>query len=198
MARLIGEAYVPIQDETARFDHIQAVLKYVEKTEHDYLLTGGDATVHTSFMPHQPADFLAIMSDCVASAQGGKFLDVGCGPGTKMLLAQEIFGLDVHGIELNPEMAAKANEQFPDRVITGDALNGDGLYTVQDIIWLYRPFKDGTKEDELERLIMHRMKPGAILVGGAWEMSDKPKGWHTVVDDWEIGRGAWKKPRNAG
>jgi trans-aconitate methyltransferase len=183
------------------FERIQKTLQEVAETEHEYLLRGGDRDVHTSFMPYQPADFLAIMSDVVAAANGEQFLDVGCGPGTKMRLAQEIFGLYPVGVEIDAEMARKARESFGAAVYTGDALtNYTDIYSTVDIIWLYRPFKDAVKEDELERLIMHRMKPGAILAGGHWEMNSSPKGWNTVVDDCEtrggatVVRGAWMKP----
>lgn len=176
------------------FERIQKTLQEVAETEHEYLLTGGDKDIHTSFMPYQPADFLAVMSDVVANARGSQFLDVGCGPGTKMRLADEIFGLNVYGTEIDEAMAAVAKKRFGSKVCWHDALDTAALYDDMDIIWLYRPFKDATKEDELERLIMHRMKPGAILAGGAWEMAKPPGKWITIVDDWELRRGAWQKP----
>src|ERR1700722_2231215 len=158
------------------FERIQKTLQDVTETEHRDLLAGGDKDVHTSSMPYQPADFLAIMSDCVANARGKQFLDVGCGPGTKMTLAQQIFGLYPVGIEIDAEMAAVAKGWFGASVYEDDALAFPAhRYEGFDIIWLYRPFKDSVKEDELERLIMHRMKPGAILAGGAWESADNPR-----------------------
>jgi trans-aconitate methyltransferase len=185
------------------FKRVQKTLQEVAETEHEFMLAGGDKDVHTSFMPYQPADFLAMMSDVVANARGHQFLDVGCGPGTKMRLAHEIFGMGVFGIERDTEMAFKARGLYGDCVVIGDALTQHAsFYSTPDVIWLYRPFKDATKEDELERLIMHRMKPGAILAGGAWQMAKAPKGWITVVDDCEsmLGvtsiRGAWQKPGN--
>jgi trans-aconitate methyltransferase len=125
--------------------------------------------------------------------QGPRFLDVGCGPGTKMLLASRFFGLDAAGIEISPEMAGAAQAHGP--VTTGDALQVPaGTYGQFDLIWLYRPFRDPELEEKLEARIMDEMKPGAILAGGAWEHCPADSRWHTVVDDWELRRGAWMRP----
>jgi SAM-dependent methyltransferase len=144
------------------------------------------------FMPYQIADFAAVMTDVVAETNGPKFLDVGCGTGTKMVLARELFGLEPSGIERDPEMACRAQNRG--HVMQGDALDFPD-YRVFDIIWLYRPFRDPDKESSLEGKIMAQAKSGAILVGGAWEICPQAVGWNTIVDDWDdMRRGAWQKP----
>ena len=179
-----------------RFEELQETVRYVQDTEHRYLAHGDRRDpVTLPFMPYQPAAFTGILLDCIPVLQGPNFLDIGCGPGTKMLLAESLFGLTANGIEIDPEMAILASYAHAD-IYLGDALAHGNLYSDADLIWLYRPFRDPVKEDELERLVMHRMKPGAVLAGGQWQMEKPPRGWITVVDDWEDGvkSGAWIKP----
>ena len=70
----------------------QRTIRWVMDEEHRLLMHGnrkGDAEC-LPFMPFQPAEFIAIMFDVVAETSGAKFLDIGCGTGTKMTLAHEI------------------------------------------------------------------------------------------------------------
>jgi SAM-dependent methyltransferase len=184
---------------------IAELAKYVMETEHEYNLTGERSETTLPFMPYQPADFIGILWECMPELSGHFFMDVGCGPGTKMKIAQDLFGLDVHGIEIDPDMRAVAEALFSGerRVYKeGDALNCSFYGNSYDLIWLYRPLRDKALEYKLEKKITDAMKPGAILAGGSWEMDVATLGWHTIVDDCmispdgsaKIWRGAWMKP----
>jgi SAM-dependent methyltransferase len=162
------------------------------QTEHLYKSHGSNRQdpVYTPWMPFQVGEFMSIMAEVVAEANGARFLDVGCGPATKGTLAREIFGLDVAGIEVDLAMARVASAHST--VFAKDALDFED-YGSYDIIWLYMPFRDVHLEAELERKIMAAMKPGAILAGGGWETTDMTR-WIPVVDEWDAPRGAWMKP----
>jgi len=149
--------------------------------------------VYNPWMPFQMADFVAIMTECVAQSEGRMFLDVGSGIGTKLAVAQELFDLEAMGIEYDPVMAGYADDSG--RVtLTCDALKYEG-YDRYDIIWMYRPFRDPLSQAKLEHKIYEAMKPGAIIAGAA--LCAPPHGFEIIIDDWEIGcRGAWKKPLN--
>jgi SAM-dependent methyltransferase len=191
---------------TTRSQDIAALVTDVAKTEHEYLLHGDRHDPNTTpWMPYQPADFIAILWDCLPAMEGNAFLDVGCGPGTKMKIARDLFGLEVRGVEIDAAMATEARKTFPDggHVRTGNALHYTGqLYSSFDLIWLYRPFRDATLERRLEKHIIATMQPGAILAGGSWETDPGSLGWETIVDDTLnnphgpgcIWRGAWRKP----
>lgn len=172
---------------------VQAVLRACRDLEFQYL-SHGDRNPKAAclpFMPFQIGEWLSIMSEVIMEANGNHFLDVGCGPGTKIRLAQRLFGLLGEGIEIDQKMAAVASVYT--EVTLGDALDYK-RYGDHEIIWLYRPFRDPDLEAELEQRIMEQMKPGAILAGGAWQMAERPP-WIPVVDDWYNGqRGAWMKP----
>ena len=187
------------------FEDIAALVSDVQETEHKFLLHGPrHDPLYTPWMPYQPADFIGILWECMPELKGNWFLDVGCGPGTKMKIAETLFGLEVRGVEINHEMADEARKHFtePGVVCTGNALNYDGLGYQFDLIWLYRPFRDPVSEIRLEQRIMDAMKPGAILAGASWEIDPAALGWQTIVDDCLISpdgtskiiRGAWQKP----
>lgn len=182
--------------EATRAERVQQVVRWVQDTEHKHLMHGDRRDpVFLPFIPYQPADFLAVMLDCVAEASGSRFLDIGAGPGTKMALAAELFGLEAHGIEIDKDMALTASSVG--QVVVRDALGVSDAYVREfDIVWMYRPFRDPHFEHQLEQQVMDAMNPGAILAGGQWEMEKPPAGWITIVDDWDGGakRGAWMKP----
>jgi SAM-dependent methyltransferase len=191
--------------EVPRFEATAALVSEVQETEHKYLLHGPrHDPIVTPWMPYQPADFIGIVWECMPEMAGRLFIDIGCGPGTKMRIAEMLFGLDVRGIEINADMADEARKYFPEPgiVCTGDALDY-GLGDRFDLIWLYRPFREAGRELLLEQRLMDRMKPGAILAGSGWEIDPALLGWSTIVDDClispdgtaKIVRGAWQKPQ---
>lgn len=177
------------------FKAVAKTIRNVQETEHRWLKQGDPASPVLPWMPFQPAEFCSILFECVPEMTGAWFLDVGCGPGTKMLLARDLFGLEVHGIEINPVMGLVAGEAFGAGVYTADALKmPPGFYAGYDLIWMYRPFRDRKLEEQLEARVMDEMKSGAILAGAHWEICPADHRWIPVFDDWEIRRGAWMKP----
>lgn len=179
---------------TERAWQIRDLMQRVEEMEPEWLTHGNrHDDKYLPWMPFQPANFIAMIAECMTYASGFRFLDVGCGIGSKLALATTVFGLQADGVEVDSVMAAEACKWRCGNVIPQDALDVPGLYADYDIIWLYRPFRDRKCEEQLEKLVRENMKPGAILAGGAWE-THPPASWPIVIDDWEIRRGAWIKP----
>ncbi len=202
---------------TTHAQHVGALASDVQETEAKYLLHGTDRHNPrvTPWMPYQPADFIGIIWECMPqitpqeqdSHYAPGFLDVGCGPGTKMAIAASLFGLVVSGIEIDSAMALEAAKYLASiptaEVEEGDALHvPEGYYGNFDLIWLYRPFRDANLERALEARIIDEMRSGAILAGGSWETDLAALGWQAIVDDTLIApdgvaciwRGAWQKP----
>jgi SAM-dependent methyltransferase len=186
--------------------NLAALVRDVQETEARYLLHGDrHDPVTTPWMPYQPADFIGILWECLPELTGNRFIDVGCGPGTKMQIAGSLFGMEVHGIEIDRAMAVEAAKSLAGtgaRVECADALAvHPGRWAPYDFIWLYRPFRSAMQESVLEGHIIEGMKPGAILAGGSWETNIPGLGWQTIVDDTLndprsdacIWRGAWRK-----
>jgi SAM-dependent methyltransferase len=176
-----------------QFRDTAALVREVYAAEHRWLRQGDPCSPVNPWMPFQPGEFLSILFECVTVMTGREFLDVGCGPGTKMQLARHFLSLEPCGIEINPVMAEAAEEHG--EVVNGDALKVfPGVYEGFDLVWMYRPFRDPELERKLEARVTGEMKPGAVLAGGSWETCPADLGWLPVVDDWELRRGAWMKP----
>jgi len=98
----------------------------------------------------------------------GTFIDVGCGPGTKVILAHEL-GFKAHGIEYDLELVKIAKKIcmkvfYDDSTIElGDALTYN-FYDKYDVIYYYCPLSDRDKQIILEKKIEDDMKVGAILI----------------------------------
>lgn len=144
------------------------------------------------WMPADIAQFLLLLLEAVAAQHGAEYLEVGCGPGTKLELAREMFGLAVHGIEKDPEMAAAAAVRLgPGTVREADAL-GWPFYAAYDIVFFNRVFRDEVLEAELEAQVWRDMRRGAAVI--CMNLAAPPPGWLPVTDDWEARRGVWIKP----
>lgn len=176
----------------SRVGKLQRVLNEAAESDYAFMLQGGDK-IRSGWTPFQIADFVAIMTEVIAVADGPAFLEVGSGIGTKCLVAREMFGLITFGIEYSEYLADEALRKSCGPVWTGDALDYNYGYCNHDIIWMYRPFRDEELEDQLEQKIYSEMRSGAVLAGA--DLQNAPQGWITVVDDYDMGnRGAWKKP----
>lgn len=138
------------------------------------------------WMPFPVPAFLALLLEAVPEAPGSRFLDIGCGPGSKMLLAREICGLDVTGIEIEPQAAAEAG------VVPVDAADFTD-YGKYDLIWFNRVYRDPGLQAVLEARIWAGMAPGAVVMCANLE-APPPSSWLIVLDDWEARRGIWRKP----
>jgi SAM-dependent methyltransferase len=146
---------------------------------------------YTPWMPSDVAQYLVLLIEAMAEASGDRFLEVGCGPGTKMLLARDLFGLDVKGFDRVPEYVAAAREHGLD-VVLHDALHYPG-YRDFDIVFLNRPCREPVLERELERTVWAQMRRGAVLIEMNCEMRPPEERWLIITDDWESKRGIWYK-----
>ena len=144
------------------------------------------------WLPYPMFDFIALLAEAMPAVQGPKFLDVGCGPGTKMRIAEVMFGMNVAGLEISPSLATAAREAGL-AVEETDARAWLG-YGEADLVFLNRPV---APPERLERHIMRLMKPGAVLisVNGATSPA-RHAGWDVVSEEYGPGpvKGIWVKP----
>lgn len=151
----------------------------------------GDETMFTPWMPSDPAQFLVLLIEALAEAPGNSFLEVGCGPGTKMMLARGLFGLDVTGFDRVPEYVTAAQQQGLN-VADCDAFDFQA-YGKFDIVFFNRPFRDRQTQRDLEKLVYSKIRRGAVVI--AMNLETQPPGnkYLVVTDDWESRRGVWLK-----
>lgn len=91
------------------------------------------------------------------------FLDVGCGIGNVMLLAEQL-GFEVHGLEKDRKPCAVARRLFdPERVSEADIWEYAD-YQRFKVIYYFRPFADRELQLQFERMIEDRLQPGGLLI----------------------------------
>lgn len=91
-----------------------------------------------------------------------KFLDIGCGFGTKVLFADAL-GFDAWGIECNKKYADIAKRiTFYWKIKKGNALNYK-KYNEYDILYFYEPMKSN-KIDKFYKKVLNNAKSPSIIV----------------------------------
>ncbi len=185
------------ETDISRYLHMIDVCKTVAKLDKEWQRgdVGHDDARYTPWMPNPSwPDYVALLAEAMPDVEGPRFLEVGCGIGTRMLIAREMFGLDVSGIERVPEYVAQAKE-LGLSVECIDALGWEG-YGTFDVVWLNRPFRDPEMELALEGQIWAEVEPGTVVLCA--NLQDRPPTWWwPVFEDVDIRRWIVQKPRVA-
>jgi SAM-dependent methyltransferase len=108
-----------------------------------------------------PVDRFLPLLVIAAARNHGPFLDVGCGIGTKLLIA-ESRGLKAEGIEIVPDYVDEARRLGVNASVA-DAVTFT-RYGEFGIVFINHPLKDFDAEDSLELMIQDQMSPGAVLI----------------------------------
>lgn len=149
---------------------------------------------YVRWMPYELSRFVMFLTDAVAVATRGSaylghyFLDVGAGPGTKVLLARELFGLEAAGIEIVPEYVAAAHA-LGAHVLQCDARTYEGYHT-HDIVYLNRPVQDPA----FERRVMGLMRPGSVLITVNGMTRPPHTEWEPVSEEYDVPDGLIRPP----
>ena len=121
---------------------------------------------YIALAPSRFEDQLKIVAGMFDREHDITFVDVGCGLGTKLVLARHTAGIRyVVGIEKHPKYVRLAKKLLRGSgavIIKGDALDMD--YGQYDIIYFYCPLRDHLKQQTLEARIIETMKPGAFVM----------------------------------
>ena len=97
-----------------------------------------------------------------------RFMDVGCGGGTKLLLAAQIFGT-VHGLEYDPGYVRAARELLATlnldeiEVFQADA-RAFTRYDNYDVLYFFQPMSDPVALHALEDHVAAIARPGTVLI----------------------------------
>lgn len=116
-----------------------------------------------AFVPFPCGAFVDLITEAfsiLGSDTSKKFLDIGCGIGTKVILACPLF--DSYGIEYDEKYCEKAKSLGINRVGLVDAMLFD-KYDQFDLLYYYRPMHDSVKYREFESKVHAEMKPGALV-----------------------------------
>jgi hypothetical protein len=147
---------------------------------------------YTPWMPFSVPAFIALLAEALPAADGDYFLGIGCGIGSKELLAREIFGLDAHGFDRVAEYVAAARSLGIDAE-TADALEYTG-YGKAHILWFNRVARDPALQARIERHVWVHAQPGAVAICANLDAPPPRDSWFPVLDDWDdLRRGIWQK-----
>lgn len=140
----------------ARHDALLALGHTIQRLEDGWYVPHGDDD-HFDLHALPSLEFLRGMEEL---GEPTTFLDLGCGVGTKLLLAHWL-GWEVTGVERHPDYADAARRLVPEADIhVGDAWTWQGLDHF-DVVYSYRLVVDLERQHELNRSIIKRMRPGA-------------------------------------
>lgn len=147
----------------------EELLLKAEGAEHP----GGKRTDDKAFryIPLSPKVFIKQLRAATPFVPGralghtAKFIDVGCGIGSKVLLADHAdFGITAKGIEFRKEYIELARRVAgnSDKIIHGDAFDHD--FKPYDIIYFYCPIHIPDQERKLEEHLFKTAKKGALFL----------------------------------
>ena len=140
--------------------------------ERPWLLPLPDTGPWHGYDPLPLRDFFAGVRTAAALTDGRRFLDVGCGIGTKLMLMDRL-GWQTAGIERIEEYANHARELNPAaRIVTADLIDV-GEFTA-DLVFMYRPAKDDDLEEKVEAHVLAHTPPGSVMF---WPFRHEPQVW---------------------
>jgi trans-aconitate methyltransferase len=161
-----------------------------ELEELEALWTGqSDDERYFGFQPFALPDFRGYLRQTLALFEPDRFVDVGCGIGSKILAVQEELDVVGLGIDRVPEFVAEARRLGVDAE-EGDAFDWTG-YRPGDLVYLNCPCVPRELEAELEQRVFAHLPSGAAI----WLVNAvvQPEGWSQLWLDWDCRAGAWLK-----
>jgi len=120
--------------------------------------------------------------DYLGCSEKARFLDVGCGIGTKTFLASTLFAradgveYDRNYFNIAKKIHTSSSVDYTKNIsfFQNDALKFDS-YGEYDVIHLYRPFRDREKQNELEEKIVADTKENGLIIGILCNFYSLPK-----------------------
>lgn len=144
----------------------------------------------TAWVPYPVRDFYRLLTVSLRYATGRRFLDAGCGIGTKCLLAASL-GLIAEGVERVPAYAAQARA-WGVTVHEADLRDWDG-YGGYDIVFVNHPLFDDEAEAAYEARVARQLAPGTVLIKGNTTWPPPSGTWRTALHERSCRRGIWVK-----
>lgn len=113
------------------------------------------------YIPLPSEVFLAELGRIAEVTSGRRFLEVGSGLGSKLVLGR-LLGFDVRGVEIQPRYIEFSRQLIDCPVWEGDAFAFPD-YRRFDVVYTYRPFVNLEREQLLEMKIARDLKMGTVL-----------------------------------
>lgn len=145
---------------------------------------GEAETRYLPFVSLGVEEFSRCMDVAIANLPGRRFMDVGCGIGTKLLFAATL-GFNVRGIELRHDCAEVARRLVgQDCVTVANAFDVDSFDA--DVVYSHRCCVYSEEQLSLERHIAANMPTGSLLILPHGAMETPQGGGHLGANVWRI------------
>lgn len=141
----------------------QILINTLEKIEQKYKSRQPFDDIKYNYVPYELKLFLNLIADIyeiTKNKKNPKFIDIGCGIGTKVLIASILF--DSYGIDCNQEHIEISKILGCNNTFCGDIFEQD--YSDYDILFYYRPFYDDVIYEKFETKIYEESKTGSIII----------------------------------
>lgn len=150
----------------------EAIHGLLHRLERRWSLPIPDASVWHAYDPLPFCHFLDRVREAERLTTGRRFLDIGCGIGSKLALMSAL-GWETHGIDRHLPYVEAARELVPEaKVEHADAFDV-GAFDA-DLVYMYRPAVSDELEDRLEQHVLERVVPGAVMF---WPLRHDPEVW---------------------
>ena len=113
------------------------------------------------YIPYAMRDFVSGMDMAATATEGRRFLEVGCGIGTKLALMQ-VLGWQVAGIDRYEPYIRSAKELVPEADFVAADMR-DVPFFDADVVFMYHPAVNDDVEAAMEKHLVDSVAPGTVL-----------------------------------
>lgn len=150
---------------------VQSLRSYIGFISNFHKINGGYKSTkgieHFGFIPACIESILKILVDLCLHMKHNcyqyKFLDIGCGIGNVVLLAQHI-GFDAYGLEYNKKICNIARKIVGKYHIFSGDMTEFKKYGEYDILYYYLPMNSRTAMAKFDEKLIKEVKPGAYVI----------------------------------
>ena len=153
-------------------EEYEAVYQAMSALERPWLLPLPQTAPWHGYDPLPLRDFFNGVRIAARLTPGRRFLDVGCGIGTKLLLMDRL-GWQTAGIERHPPYADRARELNPNaQITTANLLEIRDIDA--DVIYMNRPAMTDELEEQVEAHMLAHANLGTVMF---WPYRHQPQVW---------------------
>lgn len=139
----------------------EALLGLLTRLERRWVLPIPDATVWHAYDPLPFWLFLDGVRVAERMTDGRRFLDLGCGIGSKLALMHAL-GWQAAGVDRHRPYVDAARDLVPEATVEHTDIRD--LHDIDaDVVYMYRPARSDELEDELERHVLRTARPGTVM-----------------------------------